>query len=85
MNLLLGDDIDNAMDNVYVFISTTMLSNKRFDIDKDVFIIIDNVRYIDTSGLYKLIFKRFLHEAIFTEDTNKRIKVLTIINECSQA
>ncbi|KAL6264277.1 hypothetical protein P5V15_004369 [Pogonomyrmex californicus] len=74
VGLLLGDDIDKAIDNVYgVYFdkSGTMLGDKKFDVDS---IIIDNVRYKGTPGLYKLIFKRLADEAVFTED-NKQIKI----------
>jgi len=49
-----------------------MLGDKRFDIDKDDSIIIDNVRYIGTPGLYKLIFKRMM------PGINKYIKHINI-------
>ncbi|KAL6258165.1 hypothetical protein P5V15_010119 [Pogonomyrmex californicus] len=45
-----------------------MLGDKKFDVDKGNSIIIDNVRYNGTPGLYVLIFKRLPDEAIFTED-----------------
>ncbi|KAL6253710.1 hypothetical protein P5V15_015525 [Pogonomyrmex californicus] len=71
VGVFLGDDIDKAIDNVYgVYFdkSGTMLGDKKFDVDKDNSIIIDNVRYNGTPGLYELIFKRLPDETIFTED-----------------
>ncbi|KAL6264237.1 hypothetical protein P5V15_004324 [Pogonomyrmex californicus] len=75
VGLLLDDDIDKAIDNVYGIYfdkSDTMLGDKKFD--KNDSIIIDNVRYNDIPGLYELIFKRLPDETIFTED-DKQIKV----------
>ncbi|KAL6254107.1 hypothetical protein P5V15_014727 [Pogonomyrmex californicus] len=78
-----GDDIDKMIDNMYDIYfdkSGTMLGDKKFDVDKNDSIIIDNVRYNGTSELYELyelyklyelyelyelIFKRLPDEAIF--------------------
>jgi hypothetical protein len=71
MDLLFGNDRQNEVDYVYgVYFGkdSTMLGDKRFDIDRDDSLIIDKVRYNGTPGLYELIFKRLPDEAIFTED-----------------
>ncbi|KAL6253999.1 hypothetical protein P5V15_015852 [Pogonomyrmex californicus] len=47
--------------------SSAMLGDKKFDVDKNDSIIIDNVRYNGTPGLYELIFKRLPDDAVFTE------------------
>ncbi|KMQ87271.1 hypothetical protein RF55_13491 [Lasius niger] len=51
-----------------------LLGNKRFDIDKDNFIIIDKGRYIGTPGLYELIFRRIPDDVIYTEDDLQKYK-----------
>jgi len=55
-----------------------MLGNKRFDIDKDDSIMIDNVRYIGTSGLYEFIFKRFSYEVVFIKDDKQTYKSILL-------
>ncbi|KAL6265903.1 hypothetical protein P5V15_002746 [Pogonomyrmex californicus] len=77
MGLLLGDDIDKTIDNVYgVYFdkSDTVIDDKKFNVNKNDSIIIDNVRYNGTSELYELIFKRLLDEAIFIEDDKQTYK-----------
>jgi len=51
-----------------------MLGDKQFNIDKDDSIIINNVRYIGTPGLYELIFKRISNDAVYTEDDGQTYK-----------
>jgi len=47
-----------------------MFGNKCFDIDDNI--IIDDVRYAGTPGLYELIFKRISHNLLYAEeDINK--------------
>src|SRR5580765_5169515 len=55
-----------------------LLGNKRFDIDKDDSIIIDNVRYIGTPGLYELIFKRIPDDIIYKEDDMQKYKSILL-------
>ncbi|KAL6256711.1 hypothetical protein P5V15_011638 [Pogonomyrmex californicus] len=54
-----------------------MLSDKKFD-DKNDSIIIDNVRYNGTPGLYELIFKRLPDDAVFTEDDKQTYKSILL-------
>jgi len=52
-----------------------------FDVDDADNIIIDGVRYADTSGLYELIFKRIPDDLLYTEDdVNKYKSMLLAIN-----
>jgi len=78
MSTLLDDDRRNEIDHVYgmYFDSDNgiILGDKRFDIDKNDSIIIDNVRYIGTPGIYKLIFKRILDDTLYTEDDKETYK-----------
>ncbi|KAL6261889.1 hypothetical protein P5V15_006972 [Pogonomyrmex californicus] len=55
-----------------------MLGDKKFDVDKNDSIIIDNVRYNGTPGLYELIFKRLPDKAIFTEDNKQTYKSILL-------
>ena len=41
-------------------------------------IIIDCVRYADTPGLYKLIFKRIPHDLLYTEDDMHKYKSMLL-------
>ncbi|KMQ89471.1 hypothetical protein RF55_10898 [Lasius niger] len=59
------------MDNVYgVYLGDdgTMLGDKRFDVDVDDAIIVGDVRYVGTPGLYELIFKRIPDDLVYTEN-----------------
>ncbi|KAL6268287.1 hypothetical protein P5V15_001404 [Pogonomyrmex californicus] len=74
-------DVNKAIDNVYsVYFNKggTMLGDKKFDVDKDDSIIIDNVRCNGILGLYELIFKRLPDEAIFTEDDEQTYKSILL-------
>ncbi|KAL6259391.1 hypothetical protein P5V15_009309 [Pogonomyrmex californicus] len=55
-----------------------MLGDKKFDVDKNDSIIIDNVRYNGTPGLYELIFKRLFDDAVFTEDDKQTYKSILL-------
>ncbi|KAL6254319.1 hypothetical protein P5V15_014368 [Pogonomyrmex californicus] len=55
-----------------------MLGDKKFDVDKNDSIIIDNVRYNGTPGLYELIFKRLPDDAVFTEDDKQTYKSILL-------
>ncbi|KMQ83363.1 hypothetical protein RF55_20240, partial [Lasius niger] len=85
MGALLGGDRNKKIDHVYgvYFDKNEMrLGNKRFDIDKDDTIIIDNVRYIGTPGLYELIFKRMPDDEIIYKgnDLEKYKSILLATN-----
>ena len=54
------------------------LGNKRFDMDNSDNIIIDGVRYIDTPGLYQLIFKRIPDDVIYTEEDKQKYKSMLL-------
>lgn len=57
-----------------------MLGNKRFDVDRDNNIFLDNVRFIGTPGLYELIFKKIPDDDVYTEadkQTYKSIMMMT--------
>mgnify|MGYP003334118261 CR=1 FL=1 len=73
---------DKKIDNVYgVYFNDdgTRLGNKRFDIDKNDNIIVDNVTYAGTPGLFELIFKRIPDDAMYTEDDKQKYKSLLSI------
>ncbi|KYN29287.1 hypothetical protein ALC57_01276, partial [Trachymyrmex cornetzi] len=52
---------------VYLHRDGLMFGNKRFNVDDADDIIIDDVRYAGTPGLYELIFKRIPDDALYTE------------------
>ena len=76
MGQLFGDGDRNAIDNVYgvYFDNGVKLGDKNFEIDKDDSIIIDNVRYAGTPGLYELIFKRLPDDDVFDENDKQKYK-----------
>ncbi|KAL6256684.1 hypothetical protein P5V15_012803 [Pogonomyrmex californicus] len=55
-----------------------MLGDKKFDVDKNDSIIIDNLRYNGTLGLYELIFKRLPDDVVFTEDDKQMYKSILL-------
>jgi len=59
-------DVDYMYD-VYLHKDGLMFCNKRFDVDDADNIIINGVRYVDTPGLYELIFKRIPNDLLYTE------------------
>jgi hypothetical protein len=74
---LLGDGDGTAIDKVFgVYFDKdgTKLGDKRFDIDRDDSVIIDNVRYVGTPGLYELIFKKLPDKTVYTEDDKQQYK-----------
>lgn len=82
MGTLLDGDEKNEIDHVYSIYfdkDKMLLSNKRFDIDKDDSIIIDKVRYIGTPRLYELIFKRIPDDVIYTEDNMQKYKSILLV------
>ncbi|KAL6265823.1 hypothetical protein P5V15_002643 [Pogonomyrmex californicus] len=83
VSLLLDDNGKNdTFDRVYgVYFDKTngaILGDKKFDVDKNDSIIIDNVRYNGTPGLYELIFKRLPDDAVFTEDDKQTYKSILL-------
>jgi len=68
---LLSGEATSEMDNVYgVYLGDEgmMLGDKRFDVDVDDAIIVGDVRYVGTPGLYELIFKRIPDDLVYTEN-----------------
>ncbi|KYN16163.1 hypothetical protein ALC57_11595 [Trachymyrmex cornetzi] len=63
---------------VYLHKDGLMFGNKRFDVDDADSIIIDNVRYAGTPGLYELIFKRIPDDALYTEDDMNKYKSMLL-------
>ena len=59
-------DVDYMYD-VYLHKDGLMFCNKRFDVNDADNIIINGVRYVDTPGLYELIFKRIPDDLLYTE------------------
>ena len=66
-------DVDYVY-GVYLHKDGLMFGNKRFDVDDADNIIIDGVRYVDTSGFYKLIFKRIPDDLLYMEDDMNKYK-----------
>ncbi|XP_036144224.1 uncharacterized protein LOC118646060 [Monomorium pharaonis] len=66
-------DIDNIY-GVRLENNGMMLGNKHFDVDNEDNIIIDNVRYAGTPGLYELIFKKIPADDIYTDDDLQKYK-----------
>lgn len=70
LGALLGGEAPNEIDHVYgVYMSAkgAMLGNRRFNIDADDSILIDEIKYIGTPGLYELIFMKNPDSLIYTE------------------
>ncbi|KYN17057.1 hypothetical protein ALC57_10670 [Trachymyrmex cornetzi] len=63
---------------VYLHKDGLMFGNKRFDVDDADNIIIDDVRYAGTTGLYELIFKRISDDALYTEDDMNKYKSMLL-------
>ena len=82
VNTLLTGNARNEIDLVYgVYFDEngTMLGNKKFDVDTGDTIIIDEVRYKDTPGLYELIFKKIPNDAIYTENDKQTYKHILLM------
>jgi len=72
---ILTGDKESDLDRKYGLDKDGMMfGSKRFDVDKADNIIIDGVRYVDTPGLYELIFKRVPDDVICTEDDKQKYK-----------
>ncbi|KYM95044.1 hypothetical protein ALC62_14315 [Cyphomyrmex costatus] len=81
INALLSGDKRNEIDHVYgVYFdeNSTMLGDKKFDVDTDDTIIIDGNRYKGTPGLYELIFKRLPDDDIYTENDKQTYKSILL-------
>ncbi|KYN23124.1 hypothetical protein ALC57_04465 [Trachymyrmex cornetzi] len=63
---------------VYLHKDGLMFGNKRFDVDDAVNIIIDDVRYAGTPGLYELIFKRIPDDLLYTKDDMNKYKSMLL-------
>jgi len=61
---------------IYLHKDELMFGNKHFDVD-DADIIIDDVRYADTPGLYELIFKKIL-DLLYREDNMNKYKSMLL-------
>ncbi|XP_072750980.1 uncharacterized protein [Anoplolepis gracilipes] len=83
---LFSGDKNHEIDHVYGVYFDRMnelrLGNKQFNIKKDDSIIIDDVRYIGTPGLYELIFKRIPDDELYTrgDDLEKYKSILLVTN-----
>ena len=51
-----------------------MLGNKTFDVNSSDHIIIGDVKYVGTHGLYELIFKRYPNDSVYTENDKRKYK-----------
>jgi len=77
-------DVDYVY-GVYLHKDGLMFGNKRFDVDDADNIIIDGVRFIDTPGLYELIFKRIPDDLLYTEDDMNKYKSSAAGDEHTQS
>ncbi|KYN27634.1 hypothetical protein ALC57_02975 [Trachymyrmex cornetzi] len=66
------------MYGVYLHKDGLMFGNKCFDVDDADNIIIDDVRYTGTPGLYELIFKRIPDDLLYTEDDMNKYKSMLL-------
>ncbi|EZA61635.1 hypothetical protein X777_11758 [Ooceraea biroi] len=75
---------DKDIDNVYgVYLSNDGMKFgcKPFDVDYEDHIILDNVRYKGTPGLYELIFKKILDDIVYTDDYLEKYRsMLQVMN-----
>jgi len=56
-----------------------MLGDKYFNVDTNDFVIVNEVKYKDTLGLYELIFKRIPNDTIFTENDKLAYKSIMLV------
>ncbi|XP_072761210.1 uncharacterized protein [Anoplolepis gracilipes] len=78
---VMNQDKDKAMDYVYGIKFSNdgiMLGDKHFDVDKNDNIIINEVKYTGTPGLYELIFKKIPDDEIYTEDDLLKYKSILL-------
>ncbi|XP_077258537.1 uncharacterized protein LOC143895357 [Temnothorax americanus] len=79
---VLSGDQESGINIVYgVYFSNDgmLLGNKRFDVDNADNIIIDDIRYAGTRGLYELIFKKIPNDEIYTEDDMQKYKSILLM------
>ena len=62
-----------------------MLRDKQFDLHMRDFVIIDEVKYKDTSGSYELIFKRTPDDTIYTENDKLACKNILLATNAHSA
>ncbi|KYN12104.1 hypothetical protein ALC57_15740 [Trachymyrmex cornetzi] len=77
-----AQDKESSIDHVYgVYLHKDglMWRIKHFDVDDTDNIIIDGVRYVGTSDLYELIFKRIPDDALYTEDDMHKYKSMLLV------
>ena len=80
-DFLSGNGKEKIIDTVYgvrLDKDGMMLGNKKFDVDSHDNIIVDDVRYAGTPGLYELIFKRLPDDFIYTEDDLQKYKSILL-------
>ncbi|EZA56770.1 hypothetical protein X777_03235 [Ooceraea biroi] len=73
---------DKDIDNVYgVYLSNDEIKFgcKRFDVDHEDHIILDNVRYKGISGLYELVFKRLPDDIVYTDDDLEKYRSMLLV------
>ncbi|EZA47752.1 hypothetical protein X777_15519 [Ooceraea biroi] len=72
-------DIDNVY-GVYLDNDGMKFGSKRFDIDHEDNILLDDVRYKGTPGLYELVFKRHPDDMYTVDDLRKYRRMLLVTN-----
>ncbi|EZA53517.1 hypothetical protein X777_07027 [Ooceraea biroi] len=73
---------DKDIDNVYgVYLSNDGMKFgcKSFDVDREDHIILNNVRYKGTPGLYKLVFKRIPDDIVYTDDDLEKYRSMLLV------
>ncbi|KMQ85064.1 hypothetical protein RF55_16638 [Lasius niger] len=78
---IMGQDKNAKMDYVYgvkFCDEGMMLGDKVFDVDKNDNIIINELKYVETPGLYKLILKKMSDDAVCTEDDLHKYKSILL-------
>jgi len=55
-----------------------MFGDKYFNVDTNNFVIVDEVKYKGTPGLYELIFKRIPDDTIYTKDDKLTYKSILL-------
>ncbi|KAL6263004.1 hypothetical protein P5V15_001141 [Pogonomyrmex californicus] len=87
MGALLSGDRQNEIDHVYRMyfdMGGSMLGDKRFDLAADDSVIVGDVRYPGTPGLYELIFKRLSDDVVYTENDKQMYKSILLTTNAYQ-